>query len=161
MDEAEGSREPQATAAQLNHGETSQQTEKSNRSRSQDLDSHIRQESLDKVKKGFTKLKLVVNKMEPLASSAAPSSRQEPSPKKRVWHKRTKKECFAACNAQKARSIARAEKKYAKLMEERKQAAAKSPVVRSLFSKTPEGTTQLKEEPNSPVQGAQVQEPAE
>ena len=33
--------------------------------------------------------------------------------------------------------------------------------MRSLFSETPEGTTQLKEEPSSPVQGTQVQEPAE
>ena len=70
MDEAQGSREPQATASQLSHGETLQQTEKPNRSRSQDLNSHTRQESLDKVRKGITELKLVVNKVELPASSA-------------------------------------------------------------------------------------------
>ena len=88
MDEAEGSREPQAKAMQLSHGETSQQTKKPNRSRLQDLDSSTRQESLDKVRKGIAKLKLVIKKVEPPASSAAPPSRQEPSPKKRDWHKR-------------------------------------------------------------------------
>ena len=40
-----------------------------------------------KVRKGFTKLRSVVNKVEPLVSSAAPTSRQEPSPEKRDWHK--------------------------------------------------------------------------
>ena len=69
MDEAEGSREPQATAAQLSHGETSQWTEKPNRSRLQDLDSSTRKESVDKVRKGFTKLKSVVNPFDTLPIS--------------------------------------------------------------------------------------------
>ena len=80
--EAEGSGEPQATAMQLSHGETLHKTEKCHRPGSQGLDSHTRQESLDKVRKGFAKLRLVVNKVELPASSAAPSSRQEPSPKR-------------------------------------------------------------------------------
>ena len=145
----------------MNESEGRGKAERPNRSRSQDLDSCTRQESLDKVRRGITKLKSVVKKVEPLASLAAPPSRQEPSPKKKVWHKRTKKECFTACNIEKAMSIARADKEYATLMEERQKAAAKSPVVRSLFSETPEGTTQPKEESSSLVQGAQVQEPAE
>ena len=160
MDEAEGRGEPQVTATQLSHGETQQQTEKPHRSRSPDLGSHTRQESLDKIRKGFTRLKLVLNKVEPLAPSAVSPPQQEPSPKRRDWDKRTKKDYLTAHDAEKARSIARADKEYAKLMEERQQ-AAKSPVVRSLFSKTPEGTTQPKKEPSSPVQGAQAQEPAE
>ena len=41
-------------------------------------------------------------------------------------------------------------------MEERWQAAAKSPAVRSLFS----DTVQMKEEPSSPVQNTQTQVPA-
>ena len=119
MDKAEGSREPQATATQLCHGETPQQTEKPHRSRLPDLGSSTRQESLDKVRKGFTKQRLVVNKVELPASSATSPPQQEPSPKRRDWHKRTKKEHLAACDVEKARSIARTDKEYAKLMEER------------------------------------------
>ena len=119
MDEAEGSGEPQATATQLHHGETPQQTKNPHRSRSPDLGSCTRQKSLDKVRKGFTKLRSVVNNVEPLAPSAASPPQQEPSPKKRDWYKRTKKEHFTARDAEKARSIARADKEYAKLMEER------------------------------------------
>ena len=37
-------------------------------------------------------------------------------------------------------------------MEERQQAAAKSPAIRSLFSDTSESTVQMKEVPSSPVQ---------
>ena len=37
-------------------------------------------------------------------------------------------------------------------MEERQQAAARSPAVRSLFSDTSENTVQMKEKPRSPVQ---------
>ena len=155
IDEAEGSGEPQETAVELSHGEILQWTEKPNRSRLQDLDSHTRQESLDKVRKGFTELKSVVNKIGRL-----PYQLHLHPGKRRDWHKMTKKEHLTACNLEKARSIARADKEYAKLMEEMQQAAAKSPVVRSLFSETPEGTTKPKKEPSSPVQGAQAQEPA-
>ena len=76
MNEAEGSREPQATAMQLSHGKTLHESEKPHRPGSQGLYSRTRQESLDKVRKGFTKLRSVVNKVKLLASSAAPSPRQ-------------------------------------------------------------------------------------
>ena len=55
------------------------------------------------------------------------------------------------------RSIAAANREYAKLMEERQQAADKSPAIRSLFSDTSENTVQMKEEPSSPAQGSQTQ----
>ena len=116
----------------MSQGETSLPTGKLSQSRLQDLDSHMRQEGLNKVKKGFTMLISVVQKVELPASSAAPQSKPEPSPRKKDWHKRTKKECIATCDAEKAMSIARAYREY----------AIKSPVMRSLFSEIQGGTTQ-------------------
>ena len=112
------------------------------------------------MRKGYAKLRSVVKKADPPASSAAPPATQESSPKKKDWDKRRKKECFAARDEEKARSIARTNREYPKLMEERQQATAESPAVRSLFSDNSENTVQMKEEPSSPAQGAQTQAPA-
>ena len=87
--------------------------------RSQDYDSCAQQEGLDRVRRSVTRFKSVVKKPDlPAALTVSPAT-QEPSPRKKDWDKRSKKECFATCDEEKARSVAAANKEYAKLMEER------------------------------------------
>ena len=157
MDEMEGGGEPQATAVQQSHKKTPQQAEELPRSRSWDSDSRAWQEGLDRVRKDIIRLKSVVKKADPPAPPAVSLGTWEPSPRKKDWEKRSKKECFATHNKEKVRSIAAANKEYAKLMEERWQAAARSLALRSLFSDTSENTVQMKEEPSSPVQSTPIQ----
>ena len=52
--------------------------------------------------------KSVVKKPDPPAASAASLATQEPSLRKKDWEKKSKKECFAKHNKEKARSIAAA-----------------------------------------------------
>ena len=76
------------------------------------------------------------------------------SPKKKDWEKRTQKEQLAADDEEKSRSIAAGNREYAKLMEQRQQAAEDSSAVRPLFSDTAKGTHQLEEEPDNLIQNA-------
>ena len=87
--------------------------------RSQDSVSCTWQEGLDRVRKSAAKLKLVVKKPDLPAALTVSSATGEPSPRKKDWDKRSKEEHFTAHDEEKARSIAAADKEYAKLMEER------------------------------------------
>ena len=71
------------------------------------------------MRRSVTRLKSVVKKPDPPAALTVYPATQEPSPIKKDWDKRSQKECFAACDKEKARSIVAADKEYAKLMEER------------------------------------------
>ena len=112
------------------------------------------------MRKDIIRLKSVVKKVDLPVPPAVSLAMREPSPRKKDWKKSSKKECFTTCNEEKARSIAAANKEYAKLMEESGLATARSPAIRSLFSDTLENTVQMKEEPRSPVQSTPVQAPA-
>ena len=99
----------------------------------------------------------MVKKPDPPATPAA-SPAKGTSPKRRDWDKRTKKEQLAACDEERARSIAAGNRKYARLMEERQQSAKENSAVKSLFSDTMEDVAQLRQEPSRPIQD--VPEPA-
>ena len=119
MNEQEGGGEPQATAIQQSHEKTPYQTEGPHKSRSQDSVSHTQQEDLDRVRISAAKLKSVVKKPDPPAALTVSQATPEPSPRRKDWNKRSKKEHFTAHDEDKARNIAAANKDNAKLMGER------------------------------------------
>ena len=92
MDKQERGGEPQATAVWQSCEKTQYQAEEPHRLRSQDSDSHAWQEGLDRVRRSATRLKSVVKKPDPAAALTVSPAMGEPSPRKKDWDKRSKKD---------------------------------------------------------------------
>ena len=140
-------------ASQQGCGTTTCSSEEPCGSRSQYPGVHSHQEDLNQLRVKQPKVKSVVQKSIPPPPPAVFPTKNV-SLKHEKWNKRTIWEWLAAHDIKKARSIAAGNRKYIKLMEERRWEAEENSAVMTLFLDTMGKVTPTGREPSSPAWSA-------